>query len=308
MNQPGIRQEAMMKVKRVLALLLLVTLLPLGAFAANQYIFPDSNRRRLTEEEVWTWQYDALGYAFNELFARYGRPFIAGQKYDLYFNAQTWYKVDPHYPGDGKVLNNIEWHNYSLIKSVRANMKAMGTTNPQGKPLPTVWDDRILSPLPGFSEVYFKPNQRLKIHDGPGVHYRRGADGKALASTNGRIYAAGWESGWLMVMYELNTGGVRVGFASAQDFSDKVNLPALNFSRVTVSLLTPAQVTEDPVRALTPIANLPSGASVTWLNRYYHRNMNWDYIEFTYNGVMMRGFVPDGAVTPFYETDIEITK
>ena len=297
-----------MKVKRVLALLLLVTLLPLWAFAANQYIFPDSNRRRLTEEEVWAWQYDALGYAFNELFARYGRPFIAGQKYDLYFNAQTWYKSDPYYPGDGKVLNNTEWHNYSLIKSVRAQMKAMGTTNPQGKPLPKVHDDRITSPLPGFVETYFKPNQRLQVYDGPGTQYRRGADGKAIASTNGRIYAAGWESGWLMVMYELNSGGVRVGFASSRDFTDKVDLPMLNFSRVTVPLLSHIQVTEDPVRALTPIATLSAGTSVTWLNRYYHRNTTWDYIEFTYDGVIMRGFVPDGTVTPFYEMDIEIAK
>ncbi|MDD4080962.1 MAG: YARHG domain-containing protein [Eubacteriales bacterium] len=272
------------------------------------YIFPDSNRRRLSESKAWEWQYDALGYAFNELFARHGRPFDIGQKYDNYFKTQTWYKADPNYPGDGKVLNNVEWDNYTLIKAVRAQMKAMGTTNPEGKPLPRVHDDRILSPLPGFVETYFKPNQRLKVYDGPGTQYRRGADGKAVASTNGRVYAAGWESGWLMLMYEVNTGGVRVGFASAQDFTDKVDLPALSFSRVIVPLLAATQVTEDPVRALSPVASLAAGTPVTWLNRYYHRDMNWDYIEFTHNGTLMRGFVPDGVVTPFYETDIEITK
>ena len=297
-----------MKTKRALALLLLLTLLPVWALAANVYIFPDSNRRRLSEDEVWQWQYDALGYAFNELFARHGRPFEAGQKYDTYFRAQTWYQADPNYPGDGKVLSNTEWDNYTLIKAVRAQMKAMGTTNPEGKPLPKVHDDRVASPLPGFVETYFKPNQRLNVYDGPGTQYRRGADGKAVASTNGRIYAAGWEAGWLMVMYEVNTGGVRVGFASSKDFKDKVDLPALNFSRVSTPLLADTQVTEDPVRALTPVATLRAGTPVTWLNRYYHRDMTWDYIEFTQNGTLMRGFVPGSTVAPFYEADIEISK
>ena len=297
-----------MKTKRLAAILLLLTLLPLSALAGNHYIFPDSNRRHLTWDEVWEWQYDALGYAFNELFARYGRPFIAGQKYDYYFRSQIWYQVDPYYPGDGQVLSNLEWDNYTLIKEVRAQMRALGTTNPCGKPLPRIFDDRIATPLPGFVEYYFAPGQKLKVYDGPGSHYRRGANGKAVASSNGRIYAAGWESGWLMIMYEVNSGGVRVGFAAPQDFKERVDLPALLFNRTETTIQAPAQVTEDPVRALTPIAKLSPGTPVTWLNRYYHRNMNWDYIEFTSAGQLMRGFVPEGAVTPFFETDEEIVK
>lgn len=297
-----------MKIKRVTALLLFFTLLPLSVLASNFYIFPDSNRRRLTEDEVWEWQYDALGYAFNELFARYGRPFISDQKYDNYFRCQTWYKVDPYYPGDGPVLSNLEWDNYTLIKEVRAQMRAWGTTNPCGRPLPRVFDDRIAAPLPGFTEIYFQPGQRLKVYDGPGEHYRRGASGKAIVSTNGRIYAAGWEAGWLMVMYEVNTGGVRVGYVSSQDFRDKIDLPALRFSHISTTIQSSSQATEDPVRALTPIASLSPGMPVTWLNRYYHRSMNWDYIEFSSDGRLMRGFVPEGAVTPFFETDAEITK
>ena len=180
-----------MNIKRVLAMALILALLPLAALASNFYIFPDSNRRHLTEAEVWEWQYEVLGYAFNELFARYGRPFISGFKYDVFFRCQTWYQVDPHYPGDGPVLSNLEWDNYVLIKDVRAQMRALGTTNPGGKPLPRVFDDRVQSPLPGFVETYFKPRQQLKVYDGPGTHYRRGANGKAVCSTNGRVYAAG---------------------------------------------------------------------------------------------------------------------
>ncbi len=298
----------MKKYTRCLILLLLLCLLPAFGLASNFYIFPESNRRRLTEEEVWAWQYDALGYAFNELFARYGRPFNPGEKYDAYFQCQTWYKVDPNYPGDGPVLNNIEWANYTLIKDVRARMRAMGTTNPTGKPLPRVKDDRLSSPLPGFVEVYFKPNQKLAVYDGPGTHYRRGANGKAMASTNGRVYASGWESGYLMVMYEVNTGGVRVGFTPATGFSDKIDLPALSFSSIPVTVQAQGQATEDPVRALTPIATLTPGTQATWLNRYYHRDRNWDYVEFSMNGQLMRGFVPEGVLAPFFEVDGEVAR
>lgn len=298
----------MRTMKRCILILLVIALLPLSALAANSYIFPDSNRKRLTEAQVWAWQYDALGYAFNELFARYGRPFKPGEKYDNYFQCQTWYKVDPNYPGDGPVLSNLEWDNYTLIKDVRAQMRAMGTTNPTGKPLPRVSDDRISSPLPGFEEVYFKPKQMLKVYDGPGDYYRRGANGKAVMSTNGRCYAAGWESGYLMVMYEVNTGGVRVGFTSSQGFKDKVDLPVLNFAYTPTTVASRGQVTEDPVRALTPIATLNPGDSVTWLTRYYHRNMNWDYIEFTSNGQTMRGFVQEGVLTPIFEDDADIKR
>ena len=292
----------------VLLLSLMLSLLPLSALGANSYIFPDSNRRRLTRDEVWAWQYEARGYAFNELFARYGRPFIAGSKYDVYFRCQTWYKVDPAYPGDGPVLSNLEWDNYVLIKDVREEMRALGTTNPDGKPVPHVFDDRISSPLPGFEETYFKPDQRLNVYDGPGTQYRRGANGKAMCSTNGRIYAAGFENGWLMLLYEVNTGGVRVGFASSSDFRDALNLPVLQFSRASTSVLLPTQVTEDPVRALTPIASLGIGTPVTWLNRYYHRSMNWDYIEFTADGQLMRGFVPEGKLAPFFSFEEEVKR
>jgi len=282
--------------RRCLPAVLALMLAALPALASNFYIFPKSDKTRLTYEEVWAWQYDALGYAFNELFARYGRPFDPGGKFDNYFRSQTWYKQDPDYPGDGKALNNIEWANYSLIKQVRDEMRQMGTKNPGGKPLPNVFDDRISSPLSGFVETYFKPNQKLKVYDGPGTEYRRGANGKAVASTNGRVYVAGWESGWLMVMYGVNNGGVRTGFVSPKDFKDRLDVPQLMFERIPALTLAAAQLTEDPVMSLTPIAYLPQGTNVTWLSSYYAQRGSWDYVEVLVNGQPARGFLPPGIV------------
>jgi hypothetical protein len=283
--------------KRLLCLLLagLFLTLPILAGASNFYLFPDSNRRLLTYTEVDQWQRDALSYAFNELFARYGRPFIPGERFYNYFNCQTWYREDPNYPGDGPVLSNLEWKNYTLIKQVIADKKASGNLK-QGKALPEVFDDRINGLLSGFEEVFFGPNQQLKVYDGPGTNYRRGADGKAVASTNGRVYAAGWESGWLMVMYELNKGGVRVGFASPNDFRENPSLPFLQFQPTQAFTLKAAQLTDDPVMALTPIARLPQGAEVTWLSRFYGPSRSWDYVEVVVDGQLMRGFLPSGTV------------
>lgn len=285
-------------------MMIVLALLPVSAGASNFYLFPDSNKRLLTYEEVAAWQYDALGYAFNELFARYGRPFDPGSKYDNYFQCQTWYKVDPDYPwtgtrwDDGQHLTKLEWDNYTLIKQVREDMRAQGTTNPTGKPLPPVFDDRINRLLSGFEEVRLKGNQKLRVFDGPGEHYRRGANGKAVASTNGRVYAAGWENGWLMVMYQINNGGVRVGFAPREDFKDRLDLPLLAFDAVATTILRDAQLTEDPLMALTPIAQLPQGAAVTWLSRFYSTNLSWDYVEVSLNGQLVRGFLPQGTVDP----------
>lgn len=291
-----------------LLLACVLLLLPLMAGASNSYIFPDSNRKRLTYEEVWAWQYDALGYAFNELFARYGRPFNKGGQYDNYFQCQLWYKEDPAYPGDGPVLSNLEWDNYTLIKQVRAEMRAMGTTNPGGKPLPPVFDDRVQSPLSGFEETYFKPNQSLKVYDGPGTQYRRGANGKAVASTNGAVYVAGWENGWLMVMYQLTKGGVRVGFASPADYSDQIAAPPLTFEYLNTKTLERSNLIEDPMMTMQPIAQLPGNTPVTWLTRMYTRGSAWDYVEATVNGQLCRGFLPYGVTDLSMASEPEVSK
>ena len=64
---------------------LLSVLLTATAFADRMYVLPDSETRRLTRTEVEEWDYDSLGYAFNEIFARHGYNFIPGEKYDNYF-------------------------------------------------------------------------------------------------------------------------------------------------------------------------------------------------------------------------------
>ena len=70
--------------KRILALLLLVLMLPAAVLAERMYVLPESNERHLTWDEVAEWDYESLGYAFNEIFARHGYDFEPGGEYEYY--------------------------------------------------------------------------------------------------------------------------------------------------------------------------------------------------------------------------------
>lgn len=74
-----------MKQARWMLMVLAALLLSIGIASAElNYILPDSNSRELTWDEVARWDYETLGYAFNEIFARHGYVFHPGEKYDNY--------------------------------------------------------------------------------------------------------------------------------------------------------------------------------------------------------------------------------
>ena len=115
--------------RRILALLLVLLLLPAAALAERMYILPESDTRLLTWDEVAAWDYESLGYAFNEIFARHGYDFIPGGEYEYYFETKPWYVANGTNNNQRDCyskLNRTEWLNYELIKDVRAYKKAYG--------------------------------------------------------------------------------------------------------------------------------------------------------------------------------------
>lgn len=69
-----------MKQARWMLMVLAALLLSIGIASAElNYILPDSNSRELTWDEVARWDYETLGYAFNEIFARHGYVFHPGE-------------------------------------------------------------------------------------------------------------------------------------------------------------------------------------------------------------------------------------
>ncbi len=274
--------------------ILLCLLLPCSALAERSYLIPDSNTRQLTEAELWEWDYESLGYILNEIFARHGYNFIPGEKYDYYFNCMPWYT--PNADSDNQracysQLTSVEWYNEGLIKDVRATMRALGTKNSGGK---SVWDyfSTGFDTLQGFEYVQLRTGQKLAVYSAPSVSSWRGANGKAMVSTNGNVMAAGWESGWLLVMYETNNGSVRVGYINSADIRGGVPIDVrLQFEYTPATVARACELTDDPARCYASITRLNAGARVTYLTTYFNRNA-WAYVETTTGGKTVRGFLP----------------
>lgn len=288
----------MKRMLRWFCCLLLCLTLPAMGLAEQSYLIRDSDTRLLTEAELWEWDYESLGYVLNEIFARHGYNFIPGEKYDYYFRCMPWYtpNADPdNQRACYSQLNSVEWANEHLVKEVRQQMRDLGTTNPDGR---SVWDtfSTGFDSLQGFTYVELAAGQKLPVYSGPGYQYWRGANGKALVSTNGNVLAAGWESGWLLLMYETNNGSVRVGYASSGDIKGGVPLNTyLTFEYSTAQVIQNCQLTDDPARCYEPIASLSAGTAVTYLTTYFNSNA-WAYVETSVNGTPVRGFIPAYAL------------
>ena len=284
-----------------LAAALLVLLTAAGALADRMYVLPESNSRKLTWEEIDYWDYESLGYAFNEIFARHGYNFNPGQDYDNYFRAMPWYTPndDPRnqvacYPK----LNSVEWYNVDLIKEVRAAKKK----NDYGH---SIWDSFStgFDTLQGFGFIQLRSGQKLPVYSAPSEKAWRGNSGKASVSTNGAIYAAGWDGDWLLIMYETNKGSVRVGYVNGNKVRGGIPVDvSLRFSHDPATVLADCTLTDDPARSGTSITTLKAGTQVTYLTRYYN-NSAWDYVETTVGGKVTRGFVRAGSLNVSYSAD-----
>ena len=292
--------------KKIITWLLLLTLLlPSCALGSSSYIIHDSDTRELSWEELYQWDYESLGYILNEIFARHGYDFIPGEKYDRYFRERSWYTPNQSYDKNAtcyKKLSSLEWYNESLVKDVRASMRASGDYNTDGL---SIWNNvfEVYRTVVEFSPVSMPRNQSLPVYSGPGTQYHRGANGRAKCSTNGPVYACGYESGWLMIMYETNNGSVRIGYTPA-NFKGNVNLPTLYYLYSDVQLSQSVNLTDDPVKTNSSLGRLSSGTPVVYLDTF-HTDRSWAHIEARLNGEPVRGFVPLEAIDEWYSLNTD---
>ena len=293
--------------KKSISCLIIVCLLlalPLSALADHQYLL-DSDTRLITEAELWDWDRESLSFMFNEIFARHGYPFEVGGKFYNWFNAQPWYQAVRKVTKEQAVAasSELEWKNYKTIKSVISQMDAVDWPyrKPAGSALKSWRDftppDGSLK-LTGFTYVKLTGSQKLDVYSAPSASSWRGANGKAMVNTNGALWAAGWENGWLLVFYETNAGSVRVGYVNGSQISGRVSVnDSLYFERSSCRLSTAATLTDDPLRTMTTITSLRGGDTVTYLTTMTNQNGQvWDYIETTVNGQPVRGFIPAGNI------------
>ena len=291
-------------------LMLAVLSVPMPASAESLYIIPDSDQRKLTREEVWTYQYDTLLYAFNEIYARHGYKFETGSRCYNWFTQMPWYtpnasESSTNHHESYSQCSAIENYNRDLIVDVRREMRQLGTTNPGGIGMPTPPAQNVNKPR-GFNFVNLKSGQKLPVYSAPSSSAYRANNGKASVSTNGAVYALGYENGWMLMLYEANYAGqYRVGYIETSRIKGKLpTLDNLSWKYEQVALNSSVSLTDDPALTGRSIAHLPAGTTVTYLTTMFNSGA-WDYIETIVDGKVARGFIPDGALDLLNESDTD---
>ena len=99
-----------------------------------------------------------------------------------------------------------------------------------------------------------------KFYTGPGTNYIRANNGKASVSTNGAVYALGYENGWMLMLYEANYAGqYRVGYIETSRIKGKLpTLDNLSWKYEQVALNSSVSLTDDPALTGRSIAYLPA--------------------------------------------------
>ncbi|MBQ6564851.1 MAG: hypothetical protein IJL88_13115, partial [Clostridia bacterium] len=129
----------------------------------------------------------------------------------------------------------------------------------------------------------------IAVYSAPSSSAWRGANGKAKVSTNDSFWAAGYENGWMLIMYETSKGSVRVGYIDVNSITGTLpDLGLLAFDQEKITLSKKAVLTDDIRKQKNKIATLKKGTEVTLLCPYE----KWLYIETVLKGKTVRGFIP----------------
>ena len=277
-------------------------LVPAGASAESMYIIPDSDKRELTRKELWEYKYDTLLYAFNEIYARHGYKFETGSRCYNWFTQMPWYTPNAsenskNHSETYSQCSKIENYNVDLIKSVRREMRDLGTTNPGGKGMPTPPAEAVNRPR-GFDFVNLQGGNKYPVYTAPSDSSYRANNGKATVSTNGPVYALGLDGGWMLMLYEANHAGqYRIGYIDYSKIKGKKpDLGVLGWDGSIVTVETATTLTDDPALTGNTLTTLPAGTTVKYLTTMYNSGA-WDYVETTIDGLTARGFVPSGVLS-----------
>lgn len=130
------------------------------AFAGNEdYIFPESNSRSLTEADVAGLSADTLRIAKNEIYARHGRIFTSADLQE-YFGGKSWYQgsisADQF---DEKVFNQFEKDN---IQFLQKHIEGGADTDYGSRGL-VVNDSMAIPQKPGIYNYYSNPADKNSL-------------------------------------------------------------------------------------------------------------------------------------------------
>lgn len=139
-----------------------------------------------------------------------------------------------------------------------------------------------------------------QVYTAPSLNAIRGANGKASVHTSEGVDTAFWSGAWLMVRYQKNNGGFRVGWVP------KSGINAINtvfedrdahFAYWPVQVNQDCILTDDPLYESEVLAYASVGEELTYLAYYqYNRGREYAYVQGDLNGQPICGFIPFEAI------------
>ncbi len=130
------------------------------------------------------------------------------------------------------------------------------------------------------------------VYTAPSEDACRLANGKAGCDTNSYMSIGGYDAtGWLMVRYDTNDGGTRVGYIPPKYVRGyKARITRLEFDYIPVQATDTIYVTDNPMVSNSAFATFSWGETFYVLAQYTYFG-DWRYIECTVDGQVARGFI-----------------
>lgn len=149
-------------------------------------------------------------------------------------------------------------------------------------------------------DIKFAGGKKYPVYSAPNEQALRGANGKALVSTNDWIQVFGHENGWFLICYRINNSHQRIGYIDSGSLPMDTDIPSLNFTRIPTWTVGPATLTDDPLFSQNEITVIPTDTLVTWLSNIG----DWAYVEYAdrNNHQIARGFI-DAAELRLHTTE-----
>ena len=144
-----------------------------------------------------------------------------------------------------------------------------------------------------FIRGSFTAGQKFAVYSAPSNRSWRGASGKAAITSGSEIFVAGEDGGWILVLYELGSGAIRVGYIDSAKISGQYTSgDMLSFGSTEMTLTENTVMNDDPIRQAGTIGKLKKGNKVTCLAEY----QGWIYVEAKVSGKTARGFIAPSSL------------
>lgn len=141
-------------------------------------------------------------------------------------------------------------------------------------------------------------NDTWEVYSAPSLNAVRGAKGKASVHTSGGVKIGGWDGAWLLVRYEKNNGGYRVGWVPNTTINTKLKTTrSVNFAYWSVEIVENCILTDDPLLESEALANVEAGEELTYLAYYqYNEGREYAYVKGFLKDQPVCGFIPFDAI------------